>query len=82
MVDSLSGPGCPQNSSLIGFVGGADGLIHNHSVPITSTSLAAYRGNGGFELLARSIESLGEILRTLAWKLTAAYSNRSLNLSF
>ena len=32
--------------------------MSNYSVPITREKLAAYRGGGGFELLARSIEAL------------------------
>jgi len=56
LYDSLAS--YPAGSSLVGFVGGALGLVANHAVPITAETLAAYRGCGGFEQLARSIETL------------------------
>lgn len=45
------------NSKLIGFVGGSEGLLRNHSVVLTASEIDAYRGQGGFELLARSQDS-------------------------
>jgi len=45
-------PGC----SLVGFVGGTEGLVSNQVVSITAEKLATYRGQGGFELLSRSVD--------------------------
>ena len=50
----------PAGSTLIGFVGGTVGLINNASVEITAEKLAAYRGQAGFELLARSVEQFND----------------------
>ena len=43
---------------VVGFVGGAEGLIHNHAVELTAEKLQHYRSQGGFELLSRSQDSL------------------------
>ncbi len=40
----------PQ-SELIGFLGGPDGLLHNHQAPLEEEVLQAYRNQGGFDLL-------------------------------
>ncbi len=59
LFDALAS--CPLGSTLLGFVGGATGLVENYATPITAEKLAAYRGNGGFELLSRSMEALERI---------------------
>ena len=53
IFDSLS-PG----STLIGFVGGIDGLVANYSTTLTAEVLEMSRGKGGNELLGRSREYL------------------------
>jgi len=52
-LDSL-----PPGSTLIGFVGGTEGLFAGHSITITSEVIANYRGQGGFDLLGRSVDRL------------------------
>jgi len=48
----------PKGSKLMGFVGGTKGLLQGHAVHITAEMLANYRGQGGFELLGRSMERI------------------------
>ena len=52
-MDSL-----PSGSKLVGFVGGTEGLFAGHSVIITEEVMANYRGQGGFDLLGRSVDRL------------------------
>jgi len=54
VFDALSGGA----GTVIGFVGGTDGLIANHAVEITSDKLANFRGQGGYELLSRSKDTI------------------------
>ena len=53
LFDALS-PG----STLFGFVGGSKGLIRGNSVKLTADIMDSYRGQGGFELLGRSVDRL------------------------
>jgi hypothetical protein len=53
VLDSL-----PQGSVLHGFVGGTEGLFAGHSIRITEDVMANYRGQGGFELLGRSVDKI------------------------
>jgi diphosphate-dependent phosphofructokinase len=48
----------PAGSTLIGFVGGTEGLFAGHSITITAEVMANYRGQGGFDLLGRSVDRL------------------------
>lgn len=45
-------------SNIIGFIGGVDGLVAGHSVVITPELMATYRGQGGFDLLGRSVDRI------------------------
>ena len=47
-------------SSLLGFVGGIQGLYKQQTVPITDDLLANYRNQGGLDLLGRSHENFPE----------------------
>lgn len=53
ILDSL-----PVGSTLHGFVGGTEGLFAGHSIAITAETMANYRGQGGFDLLGRSVDRL------------------------
>jgi 6-phosphofructokinase 1 len=48
----------PEGSTLIGFVGGTEGLLKGSSIVIKREVLEAYKGQGGFELLGRGSERL------------------------
>lgn len=48
----------PAGSKLYGFVGGALGLKAGHAVEITAEILQNYRGQGGFDLLGRSVDKI------------------------
>lgn len=54
LFDTLSGGA----GTVVGFVGGTDGLIANHAVEITAETLATFRGQGGYELLSRSKDTI------------------------
>jgi len=53
LFDSL-----PEGSKLLGFVGGTKGLLGGHAIEITAESMANYRGQGGFEMLGRTMERI------------------------
>lgn len=53
VLDSL-----PEGSTLYGFIGGTEGLFGGHTIVITSEIMANYRGQGGFELLGRSVDRI------------------------
>jgi len=48
----------PTGSKLYGFVGGTVGLLGGHAVEITAEILQNYRGQGGFDLLGRSVDRI------------------------
>lgn len=48
----------PAGSKLYGFVGGTKGLLNGHAIEITPQVMANYRGQGGYELLGRTMERL------------------------
>jgi len=48
----------PEGSKLYGFVNGSVGLLDGHSVELTKPLVDAYRGQGGFDLLGRSVDRL------------------------
>jgi diphosphate-dependent phosphofructokinase len=48
----------PEGSTLYGFVNGTVGLLAGHAVEITAEILANYRGQGGFDLLGRSVDRI------------------------
>jgi pyrophosphate--fructose-6-phosphate 1-phosphotransferase len=48
----------PTGSKLYGFVGGTLGLKAGHAVEITAEVLQNYRGQGGFDLLGRSVDKI------------------------
>lgn len=45
-----------SNSTLLGFVGGIDGIYKQQTVQVTSELLSTYRNQGGLDLLGRSHE--------------------------
>ena len=48
----------PEGSTLYGFVGGTEGLLNGHAVTVTQELMANYRGQGGFEMLGRSVDRI------------------------
>jgi len=48
----------PQGSKLYGFVDGTLGLLAGHAVEITAEILENYRGQGGYDLLGRSVDRI------------------------
>ena len=48
----------PVGSKLFGFVGGTVGLLAGHAVELTADIIANYRGQGGFDLLGRSVDRI------------------------
>lgn len=48
------------SSTLVGFIGGCEGLIKNHAIVLTEDYVNAFRGQGGFEMLSRSYDSFPE----------------------
>lgn len=40
-----------SKSKLVGFLGGPDGLIHDHSIELTSPIIEKYRNTGGFDII-------------------------------
>ena len=43
---------------VVGFVGGVEGLVAGHVIHVTDDLAAAYRGQGGFDLLGRSSDRI------------------------
>ena len=48
----------PEGSKLWGFVGGSKGLLSGHAVEVTADLMANYRGQGGYDLLGRTMERI------------------------
>ncbi|KAK8793371.1 hypothetical protein WA158_004730 [Blastocystis sp. Blastoise] len=49
-----------KNSKLYGFIGGNQGLFQNKNIELTKEKLALYRNSGGFDLLGRGSDKIGE----------------------
>lgn len=49
-----------SSSKVLGFVGGTRGLFEGQHVEITPNLLAAYKNQGGFDLLGRTVDSIRE----------------------
>jgi pyrophosphate--fructose-6-phosphate 1-phosphotransferase len=47
-----------KKSSLIGFVGGTEGIFEQNTVEITDDILALYKNQGGLELLGRTVDKI------------------------
>lgn len=47
-----------QQDTLYGFVGGTKGLFHGDAQVLDAATIAPYRGQGGYELLGRSADSI------------------------
>ena len=56
LVDALHARA--DGSTLLGFIGGTEGLFANHNIPITLDTIKMYRGQGGVELLTRTEDSV------------------------
>ncbi|WVZ73955.1 hypothetical protein U9M48_022203 [Paspalum notatum var. saurae] len=47
-----------QNSKLIGFLGGSDGLLAQKTLEITDEVLASYKNQGGYDMLGRTKDQI------------------------
>ncbi|CAD6249734.1 unnamed protein product [Miscanthus lutarioriparius] len=47
-----------QNSKLIGFLGGSDGLLAQRTLEITDEVLASYKNQGGYDMLGRTKDQI------------------------
>ncbi|AQK54724.1 Pyrophosphate--fructose 6-phosphate 1-phosphotransferase subunit alpha [Zea mays] len=47
-----------QNSKLIGFLGGSDGLLAQRTLEITNEVLASYKNQGGYDMLGRTKDQI------------------------
>ncbi|XP_052168609.1 pyrophosphate--fructose 6-phosphate 1-phosphotransferase subunit alpha-like isoform X1 [Oryza glaberrima] len=45
-------------SVLLGFIGGTEGLFANQTLEITDDALSAYRNQGGFDFLGRTVDQI------------------------
>ncbi|MCO5567775.1 hypothetical protein L7F22_021470 [Adiantum nelumboides] len=49
------------DSTLLGFVGGTEGLFAQRTLEITEAKLAPYRNQGGYDLLGRTIDQIRSV---------------------
>ncbi|PWZ21179.1 Pyrophosphate--fructose 6-phosphate 1-phosphotransferase subunit alpha [Zea mays] len=47
-----------QNSKLIGFLGGSDGLLAQRTLEITDKVIASYKNQGGYDMLGRTKDQI------------------------
>eukprot|EP00475_Leptophrys_vorax_P039867 TRINITY_DN7290_c0_g1_i1.p1 TRINITY_DN7290_c0_g1~~TRINITY_DN7290_c0_g1_i1.p1 ORF type:complete len:633 (+),score=42.67 TRINITY_DN7290_c0_g1_i1:166-2064(+) len=59
-------------SSLVGFVDGCKGILHNKVVEITPELLGAFRNQGGYDMLGRSADQIQSDEQRAAAKATVA----------